>query len=706
MIEIIQNLSLLLSLGFVYHLLTRWWPMANRIRNSLVGLAFGATGLVAMLTAVPVTEGVVVDGRTIMVSLAALFGGGSGGGIAVVMCSLFRISMGGQGVATGLATILIAGSGGLVARTWFKRHGWPPTSGEIWVFSLLIHLVALSGVLLLPQPIRVDFIEVTAVAFLVLFPLVTTLLGSFMLEQERWHNKLHHLRHSDWLFDQAQKISRFGCWEYDVRKDRLFGTSEVFRIHGLPPEARHHTLKDTLRCIDPGYRDKLKDAFFKAIRNHEAFDLEVPMTTLDRDKIWARVVGQPQLSKGRVIRLIGNFFDISERKNAELALHRSESRLRAILDYAPALICIYDLEGRVVIANQQFQVLKTGGLQTGDSIFADRTEEHAAEDWREDMALLQAGTIVNFEEVLEHRDGSLHTYLTVKFPLFSESFEGQGIGTISTDITDRKQDEIEREKLLARLQGKNRELERFTSTVSHDLRNPLVTIQAFLDLLVEDQASGNEAAAAEDVRNIRLAAMRMHELLNDLLELSRVGKAVGSFGPVALNRILCEVLQLLAGQIRDKDIQVTFPPDLPVVIGDAMRLRQVMQNLIENAVKFRREDTRLEIVIEWEQFKGGEVVVSIRDNGVGIAAENLEKVFNVFETGDHPSRGYGIGLALVRRVMELHGGMVRAESAGPGCGCIIRLFFPLSHGSVPGLDDQPTGGDSLPPPVETEFAWS
>ncbi len=691
MIEIVQNLSLLLSLGLVYHLLTRWWPVANSIRNGLVGLAFGATAIVAMLTAVPVTQGVVVDGRTIMVSLAALFGGGCGGGIAMVMCGLFRISMGGQGIATGLATLLIAGSGGLLARSWFKRHGWPPTSGEIYLFSLLVHLVALSGVLLLPQPVRGDFINITAFPFLVLFPLVTMLLGSIMLDQERWQDKLHDLRHSDWLFDQAQQISRFGCWEYDVGKDRLFGTSEVFRIHGLPTKPRHHTIKDTLRCIDPGYRDKLKDAFFKAIRNHEAFDLEVPMTTLNRDKIWVRVVGQPQISKGRVIRLIGNFFDISDRKNAELALQRSEARLQTILDYAPALICIYDLEGRVVIANQQFQALKTGGLQTGDSIFAGKSEEQAAEDWRDDMALLKAGAIVNFEQVLEHRDGSLHTYLTVKFPLFSESLEGLGVGTISTDITDRKLDENERDTLLARLQEKNQELERFTYVVSHDLRNPLVTILTFLELLVDDHASGNAAAAAEDVKNIRLAAVRMQELLNDLLQLSKLGKAAGTFKPIALNMIVSEVLQLLDGLIRDKKVRVTVAPDLPVVVGDALRLRQVMQNLIENAVKFRRHDVQLEIAIGWERTPSGQIIVSIKDNGVGILAESLEKVFDLFERGQHAGRGHGIGLALVQRIMELHGGMVRAESTGPGCGCIISLLFPVAQESVAGVDDPPPG---------------
>lgn len=699
---IIHNLSMLLSLGLIYHLLTRQWPAANTTRHCLVGVAFGASAVLAMLTAMPVAKGIVIDGRTIVIFLAALFGGSFGGAIAMAMSALCRFILGGQGMLTGIITILLAGCGGLVARSWCKQRGWPPSMVHVWLFSLLVHLVAISAVLLLPNMPDNRFPTVITWSFLGLFPIVTTLLAIVMRDQEHWHSRFQRLEYSDWLFSQAQQLTHFGCWEYLVGKDLLFGTEEAFRIQGLPTGTQHHALKNTLRLVHPGYRTRLRKLFTRAISDGQAFDIEVPMTIRGGDEIWVRVVGQPLSSRGRMTRVVGNLFDISWRKTAELALRASERRLQAILDYAPALIAICDQRGRVVVANQQFERLAAGPLRPGYSLFEGSPNQQVADSWHTSQATLKTGEALICEETHEHRDGTLHTYLTTRFslckedceeirkdqdgalrtnlanrfPLCKEDCGDFSIGMIATDISDRKQGEIEREQLLARLEKKNAELERFTYTVSHDLRAPLVTILGFLELLSRDLADGDLASVAEDASNIRQAATQMRELLNALLELSKAGRATGPFEKVALNRVVEDALLMLDGSIRGEDVRVRVAADLPEVAGDVVRLRQAMQNLIENALKFRC-DAGAEIVIDWKPFSAEHVVVSVKDNGQGVAVDNLEKIFNLFEHGASRAAGTGIGLALVLRIMELHGGLVWASSKGLGQGCCINLLFPI-----------------------------
>ncbi len=253
---------------------------------------------------------------------------------------------------------------------------------------------------------------------------------------------------------------------------------------------------------------------------------------------------------------------------------------------------------------------------------------------------------------------------------------------LNREVDERKRAEANGERLIAELEVRNSEMERFVYTVSHDLKSPVITIKGFLGLARQGVAKGDTEGATRDLSRVEAAADRMHRLLNELLEFSRVSRAAGTPVEVDLRQLAAEAVAHVAGPIADRGVRVDVAADLPVVLGDRARLLEVLQNLIENAVKFMGEqrDPRVRITSECE---AGEAVVSVEDNGKGIDGRYAEKIFELFERLDHETEGTGIGLALVKRIVERHGGSVWVESDGPGCGSTFRFTLPLAAGAAP-----------------------
>ncbi len=230
----------------------------------------------------------------------------------------------------------------------------------------------------------------------------------------------------------------------------------------------------------------------------------------------------------------------------------------------------------------------------------------------------------------------------------------------------------------ADLAAKNTELERFTYTVSHDLKSPLVTIGGFAALAETDLAAGKHESVRRDLERVVTASDRMHRLLDDLLELSRVGRVVHPPEEVDVGALAREAIELVRIQLDAKGVVVDVAPDLPVVRADRQRLREVMQNLLENAAKFvdGGEDPRIEVGSRGGA--DGESLFFVRDNGRGLDPRFLERVFDIFMKLDPSAEGSGVGLALVRRIVEAHGGRVWAESEGAGHGATFVVALPRS----------------------------
>ncbi len=242
-------------------------------------------------------------------------------------------------------------------------------------------------------------------------------------------------------------------------------------------------------------------------------------------------------------------------------------------------------------------------------------------------------------------------------------------------------DVTEREALLAQLRAKNVELERFTYTVSHDLRSPLITIRGFVGFMEKDIAAGNLERARADITRIAEATDKMQRLLGELLELSRIGRMMNPPQAAPFEAIAREAVELVRGRINERGVQIVIAPDLPVVYGDRTRLVQVVQNLVENACKFMGEQPQPRIEIGPAGLAAdGKPIVFVRDNGLGIAPEFQAQVFGLFDKLDARIEGAGIGLSLVKRIIEVHGGRIWVESAGAGTGSTFYFALP-SHAS-------------------------
>jgi signal transduction histidine kinase len=211
--------------------------------------------------------------------------------------------------------------------------------------------------------------------------------------------------------------------------------------------------------------------------------------------------------------------------------------------------------------------------------------------------------------------------------------------------------------------------------VSHDLKSPLVTVRGFAGLAGTDLASGDLARVRQDLGRIVAAADKMHRLLDDLLELSRVGRVVNPPEDVPLGDLAREAVELVKGQPGRNRLVVEIAPDLPVVRADRRRLLEALQNLVENAAKFAAAEREPRVTVGARQ-DGDEQVFFVRDNGRGIEPRFLGKVFDLFVKLDPAVEGTGVGLALVRRIVEAHGGRAWAESDGPGHGTTFCFTLP------------------------------
>ncbi len=235
----------------------------------------------------------------------------------------------------------------------------------------------------------------------------------------------------------------------------------------------------------------------------------------------------------------------------------------------------------------------------------------------------------------------------------------------------------EREALIVDLEAKNSELERFTYTVSHDLKSPLITIRGFLGFVAQDAAAGNLDRLRSDMARISSATDKMHRLLNDLLELSRIGRLMSPPQAVSFEVIVREALELMQGRIAARGVQISIEPDLPIVFGDRTRLIEVVQNLVDNACKFmgQQAEPRIEIGQRGHD-PDGRPLFFVRDNGLGIDVAYHSKVFGLFDKLDVQSEGTGVGLALVKRIVEVHGGTIWVESAGLNQGSTFYFSLP------------------------------
>jgi PAS domain S-box-containing protein len=376
-------------------------------------------------------------------------------------------------------------------------------------------------------------------------------------------------------------------------------------------------------------------------------------------------------------RLLGLLLDITDRKDAEEQLRDSEERFRSLSESAFEAILVHD-GGRIVDVNQA--LCELSGYSWHELVGRDGFEFISPEH----RELVYRNLLAEYDRPYEiecvRRDGRR---VPVELQARSFPFRGQVQRVVALrDVSERRKAQAVRESLIRELEAKNAELERFGYTVTHDLKAPLVTIRGFADYLERDVREGRGDRLAGDARRISEAVGRLQRLLDELFDLSRAGRPVGPPAAVAVGDLVQDALRLVRGRLPEVRARVDVREPLPVVFGDRARLVQVFERLLDNAVKYAAGEGPL-VTVEARPPAEGMAVLVVRDNGIGIEPRHRDRVFDLFEKLDPRGEGSGLGLAMVKRIVESHGGKTWLESEGVGRGASACVTLPLAGAAAP-----------------------
>lgn len=504
---------------------------------------------------------------------------------------------------------------------------------------------------------------------------------------ERNEIELRRARDRQELVVQGANV---GVWYCALPFAGLVWDATVKAHFHLPPDAEVsiETFFERLHADD---RERTRRAIEDSIATKQRFDIEYrTISQSGNSPKWIRAIGHPYYrDDGVPTRFDGITIDVTDRVVSDIALRQSEHRLRAVVEATPDCVKIVAPNGELLFMNPAgVAMLGASSLDSlaGACVFELIAPDHRA-TWIEQHARVQSGDRLNWQFEIIAEQGVLRWMETHAVPLPLPNGE-VGQLAVTRDITERKREERERERLLDSERASRSEVERasrmkdeFLATLSHELRNPLSAIMGWSHILQTGTLSSEDQL--EGARVIERNARAQTQIIEDLLDMSRIvsGKIRLDVQRIDLASVVRAAIDTVAPAANAKEIrlQAILDPKACDVSGDPNRLQQVFWNLLSNAVKFTPKGGAVQIILERVN---SHVEVCVIDSGEGIAAEFLPNVFDRFRQADASTTrrhgGLGLGLAIVRQLVELHGGTVAAKSAGTGCGATFVVSLPLS----------------------------
>jgi len=356
---------------------------------------------------------------------------------------------------------------------------------------------------------------------------------------------------------------------------------------------------------------------------------------------------------------------IAELRQAEEALRISKESFNNIVNRNVDGVLIIDRKGIVHFVNP-----------AAEALFGRKTDELLGEMFGLPVVV---GDVSEIDTI--HASGKLGV---AEMRVIETEWEGESAYLASVrDITERKQAQQAQERLSQQLQTQVSELEAFSYGIAHDLRSPLVSIEGFSRELRTDIQNMETERVQEDIRLLESGVRKMQVFLNSTLEYSRSGQLIKRIKNVSFGKIVNEVITGFNGQISSIGATVSLADKFPRVYADRTRIIQVLTNLLQNSIKYRDKTVPLKIEIGY-QLSEGEVVFFVRDNGLGIDASEAKKVFALFYRGTADGEGSGIGLAILKKIIEAHGGRIWVQQGQSGKGTTMCFTLPQQSGTNKG----------------------
>ncbi|HEY9696150.1 MAG TPA: PAS domain S-box protein [Trichocoleus sp.] len=499
------------------------------------------------------------------------------------------------------------------------------------------------------------------------------------------------LRRSEERLRFALEAADMVAWEWNPATGRTVRSHTASRIVGLDSETVSEDNSEFLNLIHPDDRGFVLRLLEEAIAQQSSYYAEFRIIKPDGSLRWMFDQGRVICNDtGDMIRMSGVIQDITERKQVEFALRESELKFRTLADTMPQMFWITQPDGYHEYFNQRWfeytgmTLEQTQGWGWNHLLHPD-DRQRALETWQES---LRTGNDYTIEyRFRQASDGAYRWFLGLAFPLRDQ--DGQIIKWFGscTDIHDQRCLLEERDRALAQEQSArqqaeaaNRIKDEFLAVLSHELRTPLNPILGWSRLLRQGKLDASRSATA--LETIERNAKLQIQLIDDLLDISRIlqGKLSLTPVPVDLKTIITAAIETvhLAAEAKTIQIQTHFASKVNPVLGDAARLQQVVWNLLSNAVKFTPKAGEIQVRLSTTQARAQ---IQVKDTGKGIRPEFLPYVFETFRQADSTTTrifgGLGLGLAIARNIVELHGGTIQVESSGEGQGATFTVRLPL-----------------------------
>ena len=500
-------------------------------------------------------------------------------------------------------------------------------------------------------------------------------------------NALQNLRTAEERLRTALDASMIGTFRFDVRQNALDWADGLDRLFG---GAINVTLEQFFSVIHPDDREHVMASYRKSVDDGDDFEQEFRVLWPDGSIHWLHDRGRTFIGEDlKPLYILGGITDITNHKRMEEVIAAREAQLRTLANTIPQLAWVSDSDGRRSWFNDRWSEYTGITLEQSKGFGWMRAyeSEAAAQAALDGMRrTFRQGSTWESTVRLRCHDGTFGWFLSRALPVRgADGSITQWFGT-NTDITDRANAERLREEVIERERMARQEAERSSAVreqvlrfVAHDLRNPLQAIMLTATGLLDEAPPAERDTHPAEV--IKRCARDMDRLIGDLLDVSRIesGALAVRREPVAIPALVSVVVERLQEQARSRNVHLvqTVAPDLAPVEGDSQRLVQALCNLVGNAIKFTPSGGLVEI--------GGtqsatHVDLFVQDTGRGIAAEHLDSIFKQFWQANRTSGGAGLGLTIVKGIVESHGGEVRVESA-LNRGTTFKVRLPRAHSS-------------------------
>ena len=478
--------------------------------------------------------------------------------------------------------------------------------------------------------------------------------------------------HLQLVLDAAE----MGTWEWDIATGEVTWSHRLQSLSGIAQGEFGCTYEAGMGTVHPDDYQRVQEAVQRSLQTDAPYHAEYRTIQPEGAVRW--IMGTGRLIRdedGATRRLLGVAMDTTARKRAELALEQSEARFRTTFEMAAVGMAMSSIPtGRFIAVNQKLaDITGHSREELSDRTFLDITHPEDREGNKALFDQLLEGAIPSFscEKRYIRKDGAMVWVQTTTSLVRNTAGEPLHTIGIIADITERKAGEFA-------LLNANRELEQFAFVASHDLQEPLRMVNAYTQLLLRRTPLGSDPEAQQYAEFVRRGVERMEALLRDLLTYARLGHSDGiQEHDGDLSEALSHAMERVHSSIQESDASIVSDP-LPVVRGDTMQLARVLQNLLSNAMKYRKPDIPPDIRISAQQ-DGEYWVISVRDNGIGFDERYANRIFGLFKRLHNDSYpGTGLGLAICQRIVERLGGRIWAESK-IGEGSVFHFRLPAAQ---------------------------